>query len=168
MAIIIVGFLRSRKLFSLPRFTAWAVIQSAKHSSSHLNDLSSPIYQRPPSLLSSSLPTPFPDKQDQSESLSLFLSSPNSYTSHSPPNSSSTTQNPSGGEDQQPPNDLPKPELVFSSPFYRCIQTAEPTAQKLGVAVRLEHGVSEWLVGVVVLPSSSGLPRWEKEIAALC
>ncbi|WVQ82531.1 hypothetical protein IAT38_004660 [Cryptococcus sp. DSM 104549] len=45
----------------------------------------------------------------------------------------------------------PTPELVFSSPFYRCIQTALPTAQALGLAnpgagqgVRLEHGVAEW------------------------
>lgn len=33
---------------------------------------------------------------------------------------------------------------MFSSAFYRCIQTAIPTAQQLGVGVALEHGVGEW------------------------
>ncbi len=42
----------------------------------------------------------------------------------------------------------PRPELVFSSPFYRCIQTAVPLAAKLGVEVRLEHGVMEWCVRI--------------------
>ncbi|WVQ97675.1 hypothetical protein IAU59_004789 [Kwoniella sp. CBS 9459] len=60
----------------------------------------------------------------------------------------------------------PTPELVFSSPFYRCIQTALPTLQALGLhesptgttettggvaagsssraGIKLEHGVQEW------------------------
>ena len=38
----------------------------------------------------------------------------------------------------------PRPERVFSSAFYRCIQTAIPTAQKLNVPVSLDHGVGEW------------------------
>lgn len=49
----------------------------------------------------------------------------------------------------------PVPERVFSSPFYRCIQTAVPTSialQKAGKGtsegvekgVMLEHGVMEW------------------------
>lgn len=38
----------------------------------------------------------------------------------------------------------PRPERVFSSAFYRCIQTAVPTAVRLGVPVALEHGVGEW------------------------
>jgi transcription factor C subunit 7 len=38
----------------------------------------------------------------------------------------------------------PRPERVFSSAFYRCIQTAVPTAARLGVPVALEHGVGEW------------------------
>lgn len=46
--------------------------------------------------------------------------------------------------------DSPVPEAVFSSPFYRCIQTAEPTARALAsytekpVSIKLEHGVQEW------------------------
>jgi len=38
----------------------------------------------------------------------------------------------------------PRPERVFSSAFYRCIQTAVPTAESLKVPVSLEHGVGEW------------------------
>jgi transcription factor C subunit 7 len=38
----------------------------------------------------------------------------------------------------------PRPERVFSSAFYRCIQTAIPTAESLKVPVSLEHGVGEW------------------------
>jgi transcription factor C subunit 7 len=38
----------------------------------------------------------------------------------------------------------PRPERVFSSAFYRCIQTAIPTAARLNVPVSLDHGVGEW------------------------
>ncbi|WWD09681.1 hypothetical protein V865_007809 [Kwoniella europaea PYCC6329] len=67
----------------------------------------------------------------------------------------------------------PIPELVFSSPFYRCIETSLPTAQKLGLidghehsegkgkgregGVRLEHGVAEWYSPV--LPNTGLHPR---------
>lgn len=41
--------------------------------------------------------------------------------------------------------DIERPEGVFSSAFYRCIQTAEPTARSLGLGkIRLDHGVGEW------------------------
>ncbi|RSH91990.1 hypothetical protein EHS25_009361 [Saitozyma podzolica] len=42
------------------------------------------------------------------------------------------------------PEDSPVPELIFSSPFYRCVQTSRPLAQKLGEPVHLEMGVMEW------------------------
>lgn len=45
-----------------------------------------------------------------------------------------------------PPDPYPVPEMVFSSPFYRCIQTAVPLAQRLGKQVMLEHGAMEWYV----------------------
>ncbi|OWT36104.1 transcription factor C subunit 7 [Cryptococcus neoformans] len=48
---------------------------------------------------------------DQAESLATFLSSPSSTSPY------------------------PIPEIVFSSPFYRCIQTALPTAQALGLTL---------------------------------
>ncbi|KAG7819095.1 hypothetical protein KL942_001246 [Ogataea angusta] len=38
----------------------------------------------------------------------------------------------------------PKPELIFSSPFYRCIETIEPTAKKLGLKIYLDRGLGEW------------------------
>jgi broad specificity phosphatase PhoE len=38
----------------------------------------------------------------------------------------------------------PKPELIFSSAFYRCIQTSVPLAQALGQTLKLEHGLGEW------------------------
>ncbi|CCH58975.1 hypothetical protein TBLA_0B01320 [Henningerozyma blattae CBS 6284] len=37
-----------------------------------------------------------------------------------------------------------QPELIFSSPFYRCIQTSEPIAKLLELPVYLEKGVGEW------------------------
>ncbi|KAL7419232.1 hypothetical protein Q5752_006069 [Cryptotrichosporon argae] len=52
----------------------------------------------------------------------------------------------------------PTPEAVYSSPFYRCIQTCEPTARRLGVGgVKLEHGVMEWYSPVN--PSTGLHPR---------
>ncbi|WRT64433.1 uncharacterized protein IL334_001365 [Kwoniella shivajii] len=61
----------------------------------------------------------------------------------------------------------PTPELVFSSPFYRCIETALPTAKALGIAgeegkdgVKLEHGVMEWYSPVI--PSTGLHPRPSK------
>ncbi|KAK4689472.1 transcription factor C subunit 7, partial [Tremellales sp. Uapishka_1] len=46
----------------------------------------------------------------------------------------------------------PVPERVFSSPFYRCIQTAAPAAKVLGnKGVCLEHGVMEWQVWLWLL-----------------
>ena len=38
----------------------------------------------------------------------------------------------------------PPPELIFSSPFYRCLQTAAPTADILDLNVVLEPGIGEW------------------------
>ncbi|WVF70217.1 hypothetical protein IAT40_005006 [Kwoniella sp. CBS 6097] len=65
--------------------------------------------------------------------------------------------------DQSITSPYPTPELVFSSPFYRCIETALPTLQALGLhqqgggahsrtiagsskraGIKLEHGVQEW------------------------
>jgi broad specificity phosphatase PhoE len=34
---------------------------------------------------------------------------------------------------------------VFSSPFLRCVETAAPIAERLGLAIELEAGLSEWL-----------------------
>ncbi|KAI9453997.1 histidine phosphatase superfamily [Russula earlei] len=37
-----------------------------------------------------------------------------------------------------------RPTAIFSSPYYRCLQTSRPTAITLGVPVYVEHGLSEW------------------------
>ncbi|ODQ82524.1 hypothetical protein BABINDRAFT_30876 [Babjeviella inositovora NRRL Y-12698] len=38
----------------------------------------------------------------------------------------------------------PKPACIFSSPFYRCLQTATPIADVLNIDIELEAGVGEW------------------------
>lgn len=37
-----------------------------------------------------------------------------------------------------------RPELIVSSPYYRCLQTAAPTAKRLGIPMVCEPGVAEW------------------------
>ncbi|KZS93003.1 phosphoglycerate mutase-like protein [Sistotremastrum niveocremeum HHB9708] len=42
---------------------------------------------------------------------------------------------------------LPKeerPTAIFSSPYYRCLQTSVPCAEALGLPIYVEHGLSEW------------------------
>ena len=34
---------------------------------------------------------------------------------------------------------------LFCSPFLRCVETARPLARRLGLAIRIEPGLSEWL-----------------------
>ncbi|MCJ1375100.1 hypothetical protein MMC20_006334 [Loxospora ochrophaea] len=40
----------------------------------------------------------------------------------------------------------PKPTRIYSSPFYRCIQTIQPTANRLGEGVEIfaDNGLGEW------------------------
>ncbi|KAJ3737197.1 histidine phosphatase superfamily [Lentinula guzmanii] len=42
-----------------------------------------------------------------------------------------------------------RPTLIFSSPYYRCLQTSKPSAQVLGLPIYVEHGLSEWYSPVV-------------------
>ncbi|KZT30425.1 PGAM-domain-containing protein [Neolentinus lepideus HHB14362 ss-1] len=37
-----------------------------------------------------------------------------------------------------------RPTAIFSSPYYRCLQTAKPVSQALNVPIYVEHGLSEW------------------------
>ncbi|KAJ6519873.1 histidine phosphatase superfamily [Mycena sanguinolenta] len=37
-----------------------------------------------------------------------------------------------------------RPTAIFSSPYYRCLQTAQPVAKALSVPIFVEHGISEW------------------------
>ncbi|KAH3685147.1 hypothetical protein WICPIJ_003914 [Wickerhamomyces pijperi] len=38
----------------------------------------------------------------------------------------------------------PQPEIILSSPFYRCVQTSLPVSKLLGIDICLENGVGEW------------------------
>lgn len=37
-----------------------------------------------------------------------------------------------------------RPEFILSSPFYRCVQTAQPIAEMLSIPIVLERGIGEW------------------------
>ncbi|KAH3676122.1 hypothetical protein WICMUC_002419 [Wickerhamomyces mucosus] len=37
-----------------------------------------------------------------------------------------------------------QPEIIFSSPFYRCIQTSLPISKILDIDILLENGIGEW------------------------
>ncbi|ORY90317.1 phosphoglycerate mutase-like protein [Leucosporidium creatinivorum] len=41
-----------------------------------------------------------------------------------------------------------KPEAIFSSPLYRCLQTATPASEALNLPINVEHGISEWYLPV--------------------
>ncbi|KAF9015204.1 histidine phosphatase superfamily [Cyathus striatus] len=50
-----------------------------------------------------------------------------------------------------------RPTAIFSSPYYRCLQTAFPTAKILQLPLYVEHGISEWYSPVV--PGTGLHPR---------
>ncbi|KAH7104641.1 PGAM-domain-containing protein [Auriculariales sp. MPI-PUGE-AT-0066] len=50
-----------------------------------------------------------------------------------------------------------RPTAIFSSPFYRCLQTAAPVAEQLNIPLYVEHGVSEWYRPVI--PGTGLHPR---------
>lgn len=37
-----------------------------------------------------------------------------------------------------------RPTAIFSSPYYRCIQTSLPVSKALNIPIYIEHGLSEW------------------------
>ncbi|KAF8203613.1 histidine phosphatase superfamily [Pholiota molesta] len=37
-----------------------------------------------------------------------------------------------------------RPTAIFSSPYYRCLQTSRPLAKALGIPIYVEHGIAEW------------------------
>lgn len=37
-----------------------------------------------------------------------------------------------------------KPQLILSSPFYRCVETSQPISRELGLPIAIERGVGEW------------------------
>ncbi|KAJ1310426.1 hypothetical protein OPQ81_007159 [Rhizoctonia solani] len=50
-----------------------------------------------------------------------------------------------------------RPTLLFSSPYYRCLQTSNPSSEILGIPIYVEHGLSEWYSPVV--PGTGLHPR---------
>ncbi|KAG6813257.1 hypothetical protein H0H92_012671 [Tricholoma furcatifolium] len=54
-----------------------------------------------------------------------------------------------------PPDE--RPTAIFSSPFYRCLQTTQPVASGLGLPIYVEHGLAEWFSPVV--PGTGLHPR---------
>ncbi|KAF9241329.1 histidine phosphatase superfamily [Melanogaster broomeanus] len=55
---------------------------------------------------------------------------------------------------------LPKdkqPTAIFSSPYYRCLQTSRPVAEHLSLPIYIDHGLSEWYS--TALPGTGLLPR---------
>lgn len=64
-----------------------------------------------------------------------------------------------------------RPTAIFSSPYYRCLQTIQPTAQALNLPSYVEHGLGEWYspvapgTGLHPRPSAaSTLKQWFPEI----
>lgn len=53
-----------------------------------------------------------------------------------------------------------KPQFILSSPFYRCVETGRPIAQKLNLPIVLERGVGEWYKkGRSVVPEPANYDR---------
>lgn len=53
-----------------------------------------------------------------------------------------------------------KPQFIITSPFYRCLQTAEPVAKQLNLKVHLDRGVGEWFKeSRKVIPVPAGYDR---------
>lgn len=49
-----------------------------------------------------------------------------------------------------------QPQFIISSPFYRCIESAQPYSKKLGIKVHLDRGIGEWFKkdrGIVPVPA---------------
>ncbi|KAF9229330.1 phosphoglycerate mutase-like protein [Gyrodon lividus] len=50
-----------------------------------------------------------------------------------------------------------QPTAIFSSPYYRCLQTSKPVAEHLSLPIYVEHGISEWYSPVA--PGTGLFPR---------
>ncbi|KAF5377577.1 hypothetical protein D9615_005363 [Tricholomella constricta] len=50
-----------------------------------------------------------------------------------------------------------RPTAIFSSPYYRCLQTSQPVSSALGIPIYVEHGIAEWYSPVV--PGTGLHPR---------
>jgi len=50
-----------------------------------------------------------------------------------------------------------RPTGIFSSPYYRCLQTSQPIARALNIPIYIEHGIAEWYTPVT--PGTGLHPR---------
>lgn len=61
-----------------------------------------------------------------------------------------------------------QPQFIITSPFYRCVETAQPIAQSLDLKVHLDRGVGEWFKkGRKIVPEPvdySDLSKFFKEV----
>lgn len=51
-----------------------------------------------------------------------------------------------------------KPEMIFSSPFYRCLETSKPSKEALDIPLYVERGIGEWYKPdreVIPIPASN-------------
>lgn len=53
-----------------------------------------------------------------------------------------------------------KPQVAFTSPFYRCLQTIEPTVKALNIELYVDRGLGEWFKpdrDVIPIPANNAL-----------
>ncbi|KAF7966999.1 hypothetical protein HWV62_36260 [Athelia sp. TMB] len=51
-----------------------------------------------------------------------------------------------------------RPTAIFCSPYYRCLQTATPVADRLHLPIYVEHGLAEWRSTLLRRPLHQRLP----------
>ncbi|KAI6005332.1 histidine phosphatase superfamily [Pisolithus orientalis] len=59
-----------------------------------------------------------------------------------------------------------RPTAIFSSPYYRCLQTALPMASALNLPIYTEHGIAEWYSPVVPGTGLHPRPKIASELKA--
>lgn len=59
-----------------------------------------------------------------------------------------------------------RPTAVFSSPYYRCLQTALPVASALNLPIYAEHGIAEWYSPVAPGTGLHPRPKTASELKA--
>ncbi|KAI6031795.1 histidine phosphatase superfamily [Pisolithus microcarpus] len=59
-----------------------------------------------------------------------------------------------------------RPTAVFSSPYYRCLQTALPVASALNLPIYVEHGIAEWYSPVAPGTGLHPRPKTASELKA--
>lgn len=83
-----------------------------------------------------------PHGVDQAKELAVYFNNNSNTTTTNTTIDGKESKGSSSNNQQKQPK--PKPQLIFSSPFYRCVETAYPTAQALHIPIFLEKGLGEW------------------------